>query len=122
MVLSKVKKIAQSRLKAFADRLRNIRGHREWTQEDLFNASGVSINAIRKYENGRAFPQARSLVALCKALEVSQADLIGENGNGSSAALELAVRKAVICEMEIKKLKRRIAELEKKLEAYKRKK
>ena len=55
--------------KAFGKRMqfaRQIRGH---TQVSLAMATGVSLNAIAAYENGRNLPGLESFVSICKELD-----------------------------------------------------
>jgi transcriptional regulator with XRE-family HTH domain len=57
----------------FAEKLRQLREERGWSQNDLATASGVSVWAIRDYEQAkrRFDPGLQLLVKLAKALGIS---------------------------------------------------
>jgi len=55
-------------------RLRKARG---WTQDELADASGISMPAIRAYENDLREPNCKALVALERVFQVTGAQLYG---------------------------------------------
>jgi transcriptional regulator with XRE-family HTH domain len=59
----------------FADRLRQLRTARGVTQAGLAAASGVSLGAVRDYEQGKKEPSAGNLVRLAQALGVTLDEL-----------------------------------------------
>lgn len=68
--------------KTFADRLKELRQKRHYTQEQLSVAAGLSVQSIRRYEQGKADkdPRAVNLLQLAKALDVTpEYLLIGDN-------------------------------------------
>lgn len=64
-------------LKVFAERLKQERKKRGWTQPDLAKASGVSIYTIEQYERQLAVPKIDVLLKIAKALDVSIDYLMG---------------------------------------------
>ena len=56
---------------SFADRLKEYRRDRGFSQEDLAERLGVSRQAIGKWEQGQAYPEMEKMLALCAALHVS---------------------------------------------------
>jgi transcriptional regulator with XRE-family HTH domain len=50
-------------------RLRLSRRGKGWTRPDLEKVTGIPVNTIRQYEEGRAIPSAPRLVLLAQALE-----------------------------------------------------
>ena len=61
-----------------ADRVREARLKRRWTQADLADTLGLHPSAVSHFENSRA-PKLRNLVKLAKALEVTTDYLLGMN-------------------------------------------
>ena len=64
-------------LLAFGGRLRAARELRGMVQSDLGDATGIPANRISNYELGYSYPQARSLIAICEALDCSADYLLG---------------------------------------------
>lgn len=60
-----------------AQRLRMKRAQMGYSQEKLAELSNLSVMAISNYENAKASPNARSLCALCDALETTPNFLLG---------------------------------------------
>ena len=56
---------------SFADRLKEYRRDRGFSQEDLAEQLDVSRQAIGKWEQGQAYPEMEKMLALCAALNVS---------------------------------------------------
>ena len=68
--------------KTFADRLKELRNIRNYTQEELGKITNISVQSIRRYEQGRfnEEPSAYNLLQLAKALDVTpEYLLIGDN-------------------------------------------
>lgn len=61
----------------FAANLRAERARRDMSQEELADASGVSVASIVMYESGDTGPLLKSAVSLASALGVTVNDLIG---------------------------------------------
>jgi len=59
-------------------RLREIRARRGVSLRALKAASGVAVSALAKFEAGQGDPQLSTLRKLAKALNVTVAELIGE--------------------------------------------
>lgn len=59
--------------KTFADRLKELRNIRNYTQEELGKITNISVQSIRRYEQGRLNeePRAYNLLQLAKALDVT---------------------------------------------------
>lgn len=68
--------------KTFADRLKELRNIRNYTQEELGKITNISVQSIRRYEQGKykKEPSAYNLLQLAKALDVTpEYLLLGEN-------------------------------------------
>ena len=63
---------------SFADRLKEYRRDRGFSQEDLADQLNVSRQAIGKWEQGQAYPEVEKLLALCAALKVSLDELMAD--------------------------------------------
>lgn len=63
---------------SFADRLKEYRRDRGFSQEDLADRLGVSRQAIGKWEQGQVYPEVEKLLALCEALHVSMDALMAD--------------------------------------------
>ena len=59
-----------------AKRIKQIRNRRGLSQEELSDASGLSLRTIQRIENGETMPHADSLKKLAIALEVSPDEII----------------------------------------------
>lgn len=55
----------------FAERLQQLRAKAGFTQEELARRSGLSVGAVRNYEQGIREPYWRVVVQMAKALGVS---------------------------------------------------
>lgn len=60
-----------------AKNIQRLRKARGWTQDDLANISGISMPAIRAYENDLREPNCKAMVALERVFEVTGAQLCG---------------------------------------------
>lgn len=63
----------------FGHRLRLFRARKGFTQSDLSDNTGLSVNTIIKLENSRTGrPQAKTISKLAEALGVTEKELLGE--------------------------------------------
>ncbi len=72
--------------KTFADRLKELRNTRNYTQEELGRITNISVQSIRRYEQGKFKnePSAFNLLSLAKVLDVTpEYLLIGDNNMAS---------------------------------------
>ena len=80
-------------MQSFAERLKEAREMRGYTQEQLSGASGVSLSSVRRYvhnKRGKGEPSAFYLLALAQVLDVTpEYLLIGDNNmNKYTAAIK----------------------------------
>jgi transcriptional regulator with XRE-family HTH domain len=68
--------MAKNLSKAFADRLRDLRSVRSWTQDDLAERAGLSSDSIRRMETGRMSPTLATLQKLALGFGVEIAKLV----------------------------------------------
>ena len=66
-----------------AARVRSLREYKDWSQEDLANASGLKRPHISLIETKERMPGADTLVKLARALNVSTDYLLGLTDNPS---------------------------------------
>lgn len=64
-------------LRAFGDRLKELREKRELSQERLSELGGMNRNYVSDVERGRRNPCLWNIVRLAEALEVSPSELFG---------------------------------------------
>lgn len=69
-----------------ADRVILERARRDWSQEDLARAAGVSPATVAKVEKGRGSTRARTLYKIATALSVDAAELYDLAREGGSDA------------------------------------
>lgn len=67
-----------------ADRIREYREAKGWTQDDLAAAAEMNRVTIAKYESGRIEPKSKSLSKLATALGVSTDVLLGNDGTDAT--------------------------------------
>ena len=53
-----------------SENIRVFRANKDWTQADLAKFSGVSIETIKRYENGKTNPTTDNLSKIAEALGV----------------------------------------------------
>lgn len=53
------------------NRMRYLRGQKEWSQKDLALKAGVKVDVVRDYENGKAVPNGRIISKFEQVLEGS---------------------------------------------------
>lgn len=61
----------------FAERLKQLRGGQNLSQDALGKAMGISRYAVYTYENGKAFPTVEGLLSLAEYFDVSTDYLLG---------------------------------------------
>jgi transcriptional regulator with XRE-family HTH domain len=64
--------------KTFGQRLRETRIRAGFSQSDLEDISGIPKARLSRYENGHVAPSIQTLERLAKALNVSEASLLGD--------------------------------------------
>jgi len=64
----------------FGQTLRRLRQERHWSQEQLAEAAGVTLNYIGNLERGEQGPSLHILVRLALALEMGIAELLKDFG------------------------------------------
>ena len=92
--------------KTFADRLKELRNIRNYTQEELGKITNISVQSIRRYEQGRLNeePSAYNLLQLAKALDVTpEYLLIGDNNMTSytEAIKETELNSTILSHLEM---------------------
>ena len=60
-----------------AENIKSLRKNREWTQEEMAEAIGVSPQSVSKWERGDAYPDITLLPALANLYKVSIDEIIG---------------------------------------------
>ena len=65
----------------FGQRLRNLRLSQKKTQQDIASYIGVSVVAVRSWEQGSKKPSMDALISLGKALDTSIDSLLGFAGH-----------------------------------------
>ena len=76
---------------AIGRRIKLVREQRGLSRDDLGLLGGVTFQQIHKYEHGLNAMTAGTLVRIARALQVSVADLCGEEPLAFVAAIALAV-------------------------------
>ncbi|MFC1854166.1 helix-turn-helix domain-containing protein [candidate division CSSED10-310 bacterium] len=56
---------------AFADKLRRLRKHQKWSQDELGQKIGIHGRHVGKYEAGQVMPNAESLIRIAKISDVT---------------------------------------------------
>jgi transcriptional regulator with XRE-family HTH domain len=64
--------------RTFGQRLRETRVRAGFSQSDLEEISGIPKARLSRYENGHVAPSIQTLERLAKALDVSEASLLGD--------------------------------------------
>ena len=76
------------------EKIKELRNHKNMTQELLAERMGVSRQAVTKWENGQSRPSTQNLLTLAELFGVSVTELLGEktlinrNDNGCSWFLQ----------------------------------
>jgi transcriptional regulator with XRE-family HTH domain len=63
-------------LKGVGERIRKAREGLEYTREELSSKAGLSIDMLKKLENGSTDPKATSVIKICKALDISADNIL----------------------------------------------
>jgi DNA-binding XRE family transcriptional regulator len=61
-----------------AERLKNERLEREWSQEMLANKAGIDRKTVNRIENGHFSPSMTTFLLLCEAMKVNAQDIIAK--------------------------------------------
>ena len=61
----------------FAERLKELRDEKEFSQVAVAKGTGLSQNAIAQWENDKRVPNGNAIIALAKFFEVSTDYLLG---------------------------------------------
>ncbi len=71
------------------DNIKKLRGERGLSQDELAERIPVVRQTVSKWERGTSVPDADSLVALARALNVTASELLGESVPRAQAAADL---------------------------------
>lgn len=82
-------------METLASKIKSLRTHIGFSQEELGNRVGVSLHTVFRWEKGERAPSADELVLLAQALNTTVAYLVGETQNVSLSAKEDNVSHAV---------------------------
>ena len=77
---------------AFGDALKTLRVARSLTQDQLASLTGVSKSAISMYENGKRFPDEKTLNLLSNFFQVDMNYLLGKKDNKIVGIVNLSDR------------------------------
>lgn len=69
------------------EQIRAARGLLNWSQRQLFEASGVALQSIKNIETGKTDPRLSTATAIRTALESAGVIFIDQNGNGPGVRL-----------------------------------
>ena len=70
------------KLNQIGNKIRELRMSCNMTQADLGDAVGVSMQAVSKWERGRAYPDVELLVPIARLFSVTLDELFGRNDVG----------------------------------------
>lgn len=90
------------------DKIKYLRKEKGLSQEELGFESGISRQAISKWENGTILPNTENLKSLCKFFNVSMDEFVNNTANRSEVAVtnsEQIEEKISVTETDIKKKK-----------------
>lgn len=74
-----------------SEAIKRARKYRLLTQKELAEASGLSVSAIKFFEQGRSEPNAGSLKKMAKALDVSIDYLVGKTDDPLRKTADAAI-------------------------------
>lgn len=80
------------------DNIKKLRGERGLSQDELAERIPVVRQTVSKWERGTSVPDADSLVALARALNVTASELLGESVPRAQAAADLSWRTSLLDE------------------------
>ncbi|RGT08554.1 XRE family transcriptional regulator [Agathobacter rectalis] len=81
--------------------LKKYRKEKNMSQEDLANASGITLSSIKKYETGIRNPKPDQLNKLAAALDISPNDLVSYKMDDVEDILSIIVKLHRTCGLEI---------------------
>ena len=81
----------------FFDKLIQLRKERNWSQEDLAEKLNVSRQAISRWENGTAYPDAQNILQISKSFNITTDYLLNDDYEKDE---DIPVVKTVIKEKE----------------------
>ena len=73
----------------FGQSLRRFRTERGWSQEELAEAAGITLNYVGNLERGEQGPSLHILVCLARGLGIDVPTLLAEFGNEAIRKLRL---------------------------------
>ena len=73
----------------FGESLRRLRLERDWSQQRLAEAAGVTLNYIGNLERGEQGPSLHILMRLALALEIDVPTLLGDFQRGAIRKLRI---------------------------------
>ena len=80
--------------------LKKYRKEKNMSQEDLANASGITLSSIKKYETGIRNPKPDQLNKLAAALDISPNDLVSYKMDDVEDILSIIVKLHCTCGLE----------------------
>ena len=66
------------------EKILNMRKARGWSQEELADRTGVSRQAVSRWESGSAKPDADKIIAICDLFGISADYLLRDNYEGNA--------------------------------------
>jgi len=70
---------------SFSDKIVKLRKERDWTQQQLADLIGMTVNQIKRYEKGKSAPSLEAIRKLAVTFGVSADELVFGNGEGVAA-------------------------------------
>ena len=67
---------------SFSKTIVKLRKERDWTQQQLADLIGMTVNQIKRYEKGKSTPSLDAIKKLAVTFGVSADDLVFDNGEG----------------------------------------
>ena len=78
--------------------LKSLRSSHGITQKDLSVATGIPLQSIINYENGRREPSFKATAALERYFGITCSELLGESGPSSALSFDISTEeKAFLC-------------------------
>lgn len=72
-----------------ARQIRAARALLGWSQQDLADKAVLSINAVKRLENGQGDPKISTVLAVRKALEVAGIEFLSAGADGKGEGVRL---------------------------------
>lgn len=100
--------------KAFGRRIKTLRDYRGWTQNELAERLGRSVDAVSMIERGKNWPSVQTVEHLATALEISTSDLFDDLARGDVKAPtdNVIIAKEMVSQLSVDDLPLAIAMLE----------